>query len=111
MHGREYNRLIEVWLNESTTGEFGDVITTETFVKSVWAKVKTNSGNKFVNFGIQEFVNPVVFSVRGVKNGFEYTENHFIKYQGDNFYIKGILNNLLENMEIDLLTDKSSENG
>lgn len=111
MHGREYNRLIEVWLNESTTDEFGGLITTETFVKSVWAKVKTNAGNKFVNFGIQEFVNPVVFSVRGVKNGFEYTENNFIKYKGDNFYIKGIQNNLLENMEIDLLADKSSENG
>lgn len=105
MRGREYNRLIEVWLNESITDEFGGLITTETLVKSVWAKVKTNAGNKFVNFGIQEFVNPVVFSVRGVKNGFEYTENHFVKYQEKEFYIKGVQNNLLENMEIDLLTD------
>lgn len=106
MHGRDYNRLIEVWLNESTTGEFGEVITIETFVKSVWAKVTTNAGNKFINFGIQDFKNPVLFSVRGVKNGFDYTENHFIKYQGKYFYIKGTQNKGLESMELELLTDE-----
>lgn len=105
MIARAYNRKIDIWLNTSITDEFGGVITTPTFIKSVWAKVKTNAGNKFINFGIQEFVNPVVFSVRGSKNGFEYTENNFVKYQGKEFYIKGIQNNLLENMEIDLLTD------
>lgn len=106
MLSREYNRLIEVWLNDSVTDDFGGLVTTSIFVKKIWSKATTNVGNKFINFGIQDFKNPVIFSVRGVKNGFDYTENHFIKYQGKEFYIKGTQNKGLESMELELLTDE-----
>ncbi len=105
MHARDYNRLIEVWLNVTSTDEYGGQITAPTLVKKVWAKVTTNAGNKFVNFGIQDFKNPAIFSVRAIKNGINYTENNFIKYQGQEFYIKGFDNKKLEGMELDIFAD------
>lgn len=79
----------------------------DVFVKKIWAKITTNAGNKFVNFGIQEFVNPVVFSVRDKKNAVNFTENHFVKYQGKQFFIKGTDNKGLELMELNLLCDEA----
>lgn len=106
MLSRSYNRKIEIWLNSFTTNEFGSNIETQTLVKSVWAKVTTNAGNKFVNFGISDFKNPVIFSVRAKKNEITYTENHFIKYQGKEFYIQGTDNKSLEEMELNLYCDE-----
>lgn len=106
MLGREYNRLIEIWNKTFIPDGFGGNLPEEVFVKKVWGKVTTNAGNKFVNFGIQDFKNPVVFSVRDKKNEITYTENYFVKYQGKEFFIKGVDHKGLEHMELNLLCDE-----
>lgn len=96
---RSYNRLIEIWRKESTTNEYGSNIETDVLVKSIWAKIQTNAGTKFVNFGIQDFKNTVIFSVRGIKNDIDYNENYFIKYKGVHYFIKGMQDVGLESIE------------
>lgn len=107
MLAREYNRLIEIWNKTHVSDGFGGNLPKDVFVKKVWAKITTNAGNNFVNFGIEKFVNPVVFSVRDKKNDVAYTENHFIKYQGKKFFVKGIDHRGLEQMELNLLCDEA----
>lgn len=106
MLAREYNRLIEIWNKTHVPDGFGGYLPSDVFVKKVYAKITTSAGNKFVNFGIENFVNPVVFSVRGKKNDVNYTENHFVKYQGKEFFIKGTDLKGLEQMELNLLCDE-----
>lgn len=111
MEARQYNRKIEIWRKEFVTDEFGGLISTDILVKSIWAKIATNTGTKFTDFGIQDFKNPVIFSVRDVKNRIEYNENTYVKYKGSSFYIKGVQHVGLEGMELDLLTDSDLGNG
>lgn len=106
MLSRHYERKINIYVKTSVPDGYGGQIASDELVKSIYAKVITNAGNKFVNFGIQDFKNPVIFSVRGKKNGFEYSENHFVKYKGKEFYIKGIQDYSLESQEISLYTDE-----
>lgn len=106
MLSRHYDRKIEIYLKEFVSDGYGGQVSNDVLIKSVYAKITTNAGNKFVNYGIQDFKNPVIFSVRGKKNGFEYTENHFVKYKEKEFYIKGIQDYSFENMEILLYTDE-----
>lgn len=107
MLAREYNRLIEIWKKEFSPDGFGGNLPTEVLVKKVFAKITTNAGNRFVNYGIQDFKNPVVFSVRDSKNGIVYDENYFVKYQGEDFFIKGTERKSFEGMELNLLCDES----
>lgn len=107
MLAREYNRLIEIWNKTHIPDGFGGNLPQDVFVKKVWAKITTNAGGKFVNFGIQDFKNPVVFSVRDKKNDVIYTENHFVKYRGKQFFIKGTEHKGLEQMELNLFCDES----
>lgn len=104
---RSYNRKINIYRKDSTTNEYGSVIDTDVFIKAIWAKITTNSGSKFVNFGIQEFKNPVIFAVRGRKNEITYDENYHIEYKGVKYFIKGMQDNMLEEMEFWIYTDSS----
>ena len=88
-------------------GYAGQIPGPDQFIKSVYAKLKTNMGYKFVQLGIQDFKNPVMFSVRGRKNNIVYTENHFIEYQGKQYFIKGTEDKGLEGMEFNFLCDES----
>lgn len=106
MLSRKYDRKIEIWLKTFIDDGFGGQVSSELKLKSIWSSIKTNAGTKFVNFGIQDFKNPVIFSVRGRKNGIIFQENLFVKYQGKEFYIKGIENLGLEEMEINLYTEQ-----
>lgn len=105
MLAREYNRKIQIWRKEFITNEFGGIISNDVFVKSIWAKITTNAGTKFSDFGIQDFKNPVIFSVRGEKNVINYTENFYVKYNEVSYFIKGMENRGIDNMELNLLTD------
>ncbi|ROI02939.1 head-tail adaptor protein [Chryseobacterium sp. G0240] len=107
MLAREYNRLIEIWHKIHVPDGYGGNLPSDEFVKKVYAKITTNAGSKFINFGIQDFKNPVVFSVRDKKNDISYSENHFVKYQGKEFFIKGTEHKGHENMELNLLCDES----
>lgn len=105
MLAREYNRKINIYVKTFVPDGYGGQIASNVFVKSIWSKITTSAGNKFVNFGIQDFKNPVIFSVRSIKNDIVYTENHFVTYQGHDYYVKGTEVKGLENMELNLLCD------
>lgn len=105
MLSRQYNRKIEIYRKDTITDEYGGNTETDVLVKSIWAKIQTNAGNKFVNFGIQDFKNPVIFYVRGYKNNVNYTENYFVQYKGVKYFIKGMQNVNLEGMETAIYTD------
>lgn len=102
---RQYNRKINIWRKDFVTDEFGGNVETNVLVKSIWAKITTNAGNKFVNFGIQDFKNPVIFAVRGRKNDIVYDENYHIEYKGVKYFIKGMQNVGIEDMETLIYTD------
>jgi SPP1 family predicted phage head-tail adaptor len=106
MLAREYNRLIEICKQEYLPDGYGGNLPTEVSIKKVYAKIKTNAGNKFQQFGISDFKNPVVFSIRGRKNEIVFNEHHFVKYQDKKFFIKGTENKSLEEMELNLLCDE-----
>ncbi len=105
MLSRHYDRKIDIYVKTYVSDGYGGQIASDVFVKSVYAKITTNAGSKFVNFGIQDFKNPTIFSVRGKKNGIEYTENHFVKYKGKELYIKGIQDYSIDTEEINLYAD------
>lgn len=102
---RSYNRLIQIWRKDFVTDEYGGLVETNVLVKSIWAKITTNAGNKFVNFGIQDFKNPVIFAVRGRKNEITYDENYHIEYKGVKYFIKGMQDNYLEEIEFWIYCD------
>lgn len=107
MLSRHYDRKINIYIKTFSDDGFGGQIASDKLVKSVFAKITTNAGNKFINYGIQDFKNPIIFSVRGKKNGINYTENNFVKYKGKEFYIKGIQDYSFEGQEINLYCDES----
>ena len=102
---RSYNRKINIYRKDFVTDEYGGNVETNILVKSIWAKITTNAGNKFVNFGIQDFKNPVIFAVRGRKNEITYNENYHIEYKGVKYFIKGIQDNMLEDLEFIIYAD------
>lgn len=107
MLSRHYDRKIEIYVKTYVSDGYGGQIASDIFVKYVYAKITTNAGNKFVNYGIQDFKNPTIFSVRGKKNGIEYAENYFVKYKNKEFYIKGIQDFSFDGQEINLYCDES----
>jgi SPP1 family predicted phage head-tail adaptor len=107
MLSREYNRKIAIYVKTFVSDGFGGQIASDVLVKSVWSKIQTNAGSKFINFGLSDFKNPAIFSVRGRKNKIVYTEKHFVKYKGQEYYIKGIENRLAEDMELNLYCDSN----
>lgn len=107
MLARQYNRLIKIMLKTTIPdGYGGNIPGPDLLIKSVYAKVKTSAGNKFVQYGIQDFKNPLLFSVRGIKNKIVFTENHFIEYQGKQFFVKGVEDKNLDGMEFNILCDE-----
>ena len=102
---RSYNRKINIYRKEFVTDEYGGNVETNVLVKSIWAKITTNAGNKFVNYGISDFKNPVIFSVRGIKNDIVYDENYHIEYKGVKHFIKGMQNVGIEDMEHTIYVD------
>ena len=102
---RSYNRKIFIYRKEFVTDEYGGNVETNVLVKSIWAKITTNAGNKFVNYGISDFKNPVIFSVRGRKNEITYNENYHIEYKGVKYFIKGMQDNMLEDLEFIIYAD------
>ena len=111
MNSPRYNTLIDVYKNEAVPDGFGGYTNAETFIKSIWAQVVTSTGTtartgyRFESFGISDFKNPVIFTIRGYKNQIEFTENHFIKYKGTKYFIKGIENLNLEGISLNLFCD------
>ena len=105
MLSRKYNTKIAIYINEAVPDGYGGYTNEEVLVKSIWSNVETAKGSKFTDFGIADFKNPVIFQVRGYKNQIEFTENHFIKYKGVNYFVKGIEDVNLEGIELNIYAD------
>lgn len=105
MLGREYLNRVEIWEEQSVSDGYGGFVTEDVYIRKVWAKITTKSaGYKFQQFGLNDFKNPVIFSVRA-KINLELTEKHFIKYKSKKYFVKGIENVNLEAIEIVILAD------
>lgn len=107
MLARAYNRKIEIWQNKPERNEFGGVIFKPEKVKSIFAKIETSKGSRFEQIGINDFKNPVIFKVRGIKNGIFYDENTFVKYGLKKYIIKAIENVIEDSMEYNIYCSES----
>lgn len=111
MLGREYLNRVEIWEEQSVSDGYGGFITEDVYIRKVWAKITTSSsigyqsGYKFQQFGLNDFKNPVLFSVRA-KINLVLTEKHFIKYKSKKYFVKGIENVNLEAIELNIYTDE-----
>lgn len=104
---RKYTTKIEIWQPTEVADGYGGYTTTETMQKKVWAGVRTNgAGFKFQQFGLNDFKNPVVFSIRG-KNNLDISEKHYVVYKGKKFEIKGVENKYYEGLEFNLMCDET----
>lgn len=105
MISRSYTTKIEIWQTVETSDGFGGYISTDTMQKKVWAGVRTSgAGFKFQQFGLNDFKNPVIFSIRG-KNNIDFTEKTFVIYKGHRYEVKGFEDKDIENIEIILFCD------
>lgn len=105
MISRSYTTKIEIWQPTEVPDGFGGYTTTETMQKKVWAGLKTSgAGFKFQQFGLNDFKNPVIFSIRA-KNNIDFTEKTFVKYKGQRYEVKGFEDKNLDNIEILLYCD------
>lgn len=105
MIARRYSHKIEIWHNTLVSDGYGGNILTPALVKSVWAEMKSGAGTKYQGAGFANFINPVIFRIRGKSNNLNLTEKHFVKYKGKAYQIKGIEDVNLENREVNLFCD------
>ena len=107
MISRKYTTKIAVWNTVDVPDGYGGFTNSEVLVKSIWAEKRTTgAGYKFRDFGLNDFKNPIIFSVRG-KNNLNITENHFIIYKGKKFQIKAIENVNFDGLEIIIYADET----
>lgn len=106
MRARRYTDVIDIYQKDKIDDGYGGTTPTDVFKFSKWAKVETQgSGNKFKEFGLNDFKNPVIFRVRKGNNEIE--ESMFIRFQEKDFIVKGIENVNLENREINIFCDET----
>ena len=105
MISRLYSTKIEIWQPAEAHDGFGGYVTESVLIKKVWAgKKTTGAGYKFQQFGLNDFKNPAIFSIRA-KNNINFTEDTYIVYKGQRYEIKGIEDKDLESTEITLYCD------
>ena len=105
MISRAYTTKIDIWQHTEVPDGFGGYVTEPAFIKRVWAGKKTSgAGFKFQQFGLNDFKNPVIFSIRG-KNNIDFTEKTFVIYKGHRYEVKGFENVNLESLEIIIYCD------
>ena len=106
MIARSYDKRVSIYTEQEVPDGFGGFTTEKVFVRKVWAKVSTKSaGYKFQQFGLNEFKNPVIFSIRA-KINLNIDEKNFIRYKGKDLIIKGIEEVNLEGIEINIMADE-----
>lgn len=107
MLARKYTTKIQIMIRGNVPDGFGGTVPSESLVKKVWANISsTGAGYKFQQLGLNDFKNPVVFSIRG-KNNLNLTEKHFVIYKGKTFEIKGVENRDYEGLEYNLFCDET----
>lgn len=104
---REYINRVSIYTEQEVSDGYGGFTTDKVFVRKVWAKVVTSgAGYKFQQFGLNDFKNPVIFSIRA-KINLNLNEKNFIRYKNRDFIIKGIEEVNLEGIEIVILADET----
>ena len=105
MRAREYSDRIEIWASvQEPDGYGGTTPETETMLFKKWAQIRTQGvGRKFQEFGLNEFVNPVMFRVRKGNNIIR--ENMFVVYDGMKFVVRGVENVNLDDRFLNILCD------
>lgn len=107
MLGGSYHKIVQIWEQQRVSDGYGGFTNQDVFIRKVWAKVVTKgAGYKFQQFGLNDFKNPVLFSIRA-KINLELTEKHFIQYKGKKFFVKGVENVNLDAIEINIYADES----
>ena len=105
MKARAYTDLIEIWTVAEVANGFGGYDSVPAKVGDVWTAKRTKgSGFLFQQFGLNDFKNPVIFSIR---HHIEITEKNFIMWNGRKFFIKGIENVNLENVDLIIYADEA----
>lgn len=105
MIARNYDKRVSIYTEQEVSDGYGGFTTDKVFVRKVWAKVTTSgAGYKFQQFGLNDFKNPVIFSIRA-KINLNLNEKHFIRYKNRDFIIKGLEEVNLEAIEIVIFTD------
>lgn len=105
MISRRYTTKIEIWQATEVADGYGGFVTTDAMLKKVWAGKRTaGAGYKFQEFGLNDFKNPVIFSIRG-KNNIDFTEKTFVVYKGQRYEVKGTEDVNIEGLEINLICD------
>jgi len=106
MFNRRYSRKVEIWQKTEVSDGYGGSVLTSTKIKDVWAEIETKgAGYKFTQYGLNDFKNPVIFSIRGKQNGITWNEDTSIKYKGKEYIVKGIQNIDLEGYFLEILTE------
>ena len=107
MLARSYTTKIEIKIRSEVSDGYGGYVPSESLVKKVWASVSSKgAGYKFQQFGLNDFKNPVIFSIRG-KNNLNISEKHFVVYKGRKFEIKGIEDENYDGLEFNLFCDEA----
>ena len=107
MISRKYTTKIAVWNTVELPDGYGGFTNSEVLVKSIWAEKRTTrAGFKFRDFGLNDFKNPIIFSVRG-KNNLNISETHFIIYKEKKFHIKAIENVNFDGIELLIYADET----
>lgn len=105
--GREYINRVSIYTEQEVSDGYGGFTTDKVFVRKVWAKVTTSgAGYKFQQFGLNDFKNPVMFSIRA-KINLNINEKNFIRYKNRDFIIKGFEEVNLEGIEIVIFADET----
>ena len=105
MRGRGYDCKIEIWGKTEVDDGYGGYVQTEAKTKSVWARKETKgAGYKFQQFGLNDFKNPVIFSIRG-KNNIDFNEKTFVIYKGHRYEVKVFEDKDLDSIEMIIYCD------
>src|SRR5699024_12179048 len=65
MISRRYSRKVRFFEEQEVADGYGGYVSQNVFLFESWAEVVTSAaGNRFQQFGISEFVNPVIFKIR-----------------------------------------------
>ena len=104
---RNYTTKIAVWNTVEVSDGYGGFTNSDVLIKSIWAEKRTTgAGYKFRDFGLNDFKNPIIFSVRG-KNNLNISETHFIIYKEKKFQIKAIENVNFDGIELLIYADET----
>lgn len=105
MKSRDYTKQIEIWESQEVDDGYGGTTPTEVKITPKWAKLETQgAGDKFQQFGLKDFKQPVIFRVR--KGNTEINEDMYVKYKSKEYIIKGIENVDLQDRELNIYCDE-----